>query len=292
MRAFLVATVALVLLPGCTWTALRQESVSLAGAGVDLRYREVIENLAMIAANPSTLPAYSSIYASSMDVVDGIQLDGSTTWVHALPTPSGLSTQTMDIPASRSVKGSFLLDPTIAPEKLRAIRAACQWAVFGQGYVEPDRALLDVYQPVLPAGNYFGVANDLSEICRSNWLGKGGSRLQVPRNACYWAHCGKAYVWVCPEGMDSFSRFVLVCQKIARFDLSKLFVPQVGTRTVKWSAKDLNNPRLQSVTVYVDDHGDLALTQNVLALPPKARNDNIGQNSDLKASINSAITVP
>jgi hypothetical protein len=47
------------------------------------------------------------------------------------------------------------------------------------------------------------------------------SRRDVPKNACYWAHCGKAYVWVCPEGMERFSHFVLVCQKIARIDVGR-----------------------------------------------------------------------
>jgi hypothetical protein len=43
----------------------------------------------------------------------------------------------------------------------------------------------------------------------------------MPKNACYSAHCGKAYVWVCPEGMECFSRFVPVCQKIARIDVGR-----------------------------------------------------------------------
>jgi hypothetical protein len=292
MRATLGALIALVLLPGCTWTALRQESVELAGSGTDLRYREVIENLAMIATNRWRLPAYSSVYASSMDVTDGVQVDGSTTWIHSISTPSGFSSQTLDIPASRVVKGALTLDPTIAPEKLRAIRAACQWAVFGEGYVEPDRALLGTYGTGSPPGNYFGVATELEQIAKVAWLGKGCSRRDVPKNACYWAHCGACYVWVCPEGMECFSRFVLVCQRIARFDLGTLWKPVNGTKTVKWSASDLNNPRLQNVTVYVDDYGNLAIGQNLPALPPKLRNDNVGQNSDLKASINAAITAP
>jgi hypothetical protein len=293
MRAFLIATVALVLLPGCTWTALRQQSVELSGAGADLRYREVIENLAMISANPWRLPSYSSIYAGAMDVLDSVQIDGSSTWVHSLPTPSGFTQQTMDIPASRAMKGTLTLDPTIVPEKLRALRAACQWAVFSAVYAEADFKLLEAYGADLPPGDYFGVKKDLEEICQYKWLGKGCSRRDVPKNACYWAHCGgKAYVWVCPEGMECFSRFVLVCQKIARVDINTVWKPQITTRTVKWSAGDVNNPRIQTVTAYVDDYGHLALGQNLPALPPKERVDNTGQNADLKATLSAAITVP
>jgi hypothetical protein len=43
---------------------------------------------------------------------------------------------------------------------------------------------------------------------------------------------GKAYVWVCPEGMECFSRFVLVCQKIARIDINTVWKPQITTKTV------------------------------------------------------------
>ena len=92
--------------------------------------------------------------------------------------------------------------------------------------------------------------------------------------------------------MECFSKFVLVCQTIARFDLGALWKPSLGIRTVKWASGDLNNPRLQQVTAYVDDTGNLALSQTVLALPPKQRNDNVGQNADLKASVNALILQP
>jgi hypothetical protein len=292
MRAKLAALIALTLLPGCTWTMLRQQSVEYSGAGADLRYRETIENLAMIYADRWRLPAYSSIYAGSMDVSDSIQMGGSTNWIHSQNAANGFLSQTLDVPGSRAVRGSFTLDPMIAPEKLRALRAVCQWAVYGSQGVVPDSDILRKYQPQFPPGNYFGVEDDLNKLSYCNWLGKGCRGRDVPKNACYWAHCGNAYVWVCPEGMDSFSQFVLVCQKIARTDVNTLWKPLIGTKTVKWSSGDLNNPRLQQVTAYVDDYGNLALGQNLPALPPKLRNDNVGQQADLKAAINASITVP
>jgi hypothetical protein len=122
-------------------------------------------------------------------------------------------------------------------------------------------------EPQLPPGNYFGVANELGRICAGPWFGTGCRRRDVPKNACYWTHCGHAYVWVCPEGMECFSHIVLVCQKIARFDLGTLWKPVIGTKTVIGRPSDLNNPRLQKVTAYVDDYGNLALGQNLPALP-------------------------
>jgi hypothetical protein len=155
-----------------------------------------------------------------------------------------------------------------------------------------DANMLKAFQPWFPPGKYFGVEKDLQQIFQFEWLGKSNCARDVPKNACYRANCGSAYVWVCPEGMENFSRFVLVCQKIARFDLSQLWKPQINTKAVLWSANDVNNPRVQSVTLYVDSLGNLALTQNQPANPPKTRNDNVGQFSDLKASINSTLKSP
>src|SRR5580704_18824104 len=147
------------------------------------------------------------------------------------------------------------------------------------------------YRPGLEPGPYFDVETELAQL-PGDWLGRGHSHHDVPRNACFWAGCPGAYVWVCPENMESFSRFVLVFQRIARFDVSNLYQPRHDTRTVKWSAGDTNNPLIQMVTAYVDENGNLAITQNVPAVPYKSRIDNVGQNSDLKAVINSVIKSP
>ncbi len=112
----------------------------------------------------------------------------------------------------------------------------------------------------------------------------------MPKNACYCGRYGRCYVWVCPEGMECFSRFVLACQTIARFDLSILWQPQHKDREMEHSGSD--NPRIQMVTAYVDEYGDLALSQNTPAVPPKTRFDNVGKYSNLTASINSVIKSP
>ena len=289
MRAKVTALIATVLLAGCTPTALKHNCVDLAGAGSDVRYREVMENLAMIGANRWALPAYSSIYSGAMDVTDGIAASEATTWIHSALLPSGFSSEALNIPASRAVKGTLTLDPMIVPEKLRALRAACQWTLFGEESGISDMAILTTFQSGSPAGNYFGVADELRAICSVEWLGKGCCPQDVPTNACYCANCGHCFVWVCPEGMENFSRFVLVCQKIARFDTSILWKPSISTKTVKWNGKDVNSSQIQSVTAYFDQYGNLALAQNLPAAPPKRRYDNVGKNSDLTAAINSVI---
>jgi hypothetical protein len=295
MRAKLTALIATALLAGCTPAALKQHSVSLAGAGSDVRYRETIENLAMICANRWALPAYSSIYSGAMDVTDSVAGSETTTWIHSSAVPSGFSSQALSIPASRSVKGTLTLDPMIVPEKLRALRAACQWAISGEESGIEDMQILTTFKLGSPAGNYFDVADELREICSPPsppWLGKGCCPQDVPRNACYCANCGRCFVWVCPEGMEQFSHFVLVCQRIARFDTSTLWKPYIGTKTVKWSSKDLASSQIQSVTAYFDQYGNLAITQSLPAAPPKRRYDNVGTNSDLRAAINSVIKSP
>ena len=138
--------------PGCTAVALKQATLAHANSAMDLRYREVVENLAISAASPHTLPAYSSIYAGTTDVNDNLRATSATIWVraaltHPLRYVQYFSTQSADFIGSRAVKSNWTLDPAIAPEKLRAMRAACRWMTQGVENVGSDMAYLMPYQP-------------------------------------------------------------------------------------------------------------------------------------------------
>jgi hypothetical protein len=111
-----------------------------------------MENLAMIADNPAALPAYSSIYAGTTDVNDIIRATSTSVWSrtalqHPLHYTSFFSTETADFMGSRAVKSNWTLDPTVVPEKLRAMRAACNWVLLGHEHVGPDVQYLLRYEP-------------------------------------------------------------------------------------------------------------------------------------------------
>src|SRR5580704_16716622 len=56
--------------------------------------------------------------------------------------------------------------------------------------------------------------------------------------------------------MEYFSRFVLVCQKIARFDLGTLWKRILGIKTVEWSSGGLNS----TGAALVNGSGNLVLS--------------------------------
>jgi len=309
-------------LTGCTSWALLRSTTEQGASSMDLRYRQVIENLAMVYAHQEYVPAYSTIYSGTADVNDNVKLTSQTSWTRTAAKPSGymtaFATQSIDVLGSRAIKNTWSLDPTIVPEKLRALRAACCWVTHGEAEVGPDHSLLESYQPpdyekgVLgsPAGYYFGVADKLSEL-PSDWLHFANCWSAVPRRACYWAGCDGKYVWVGPEGMEGLSQFTLIIQAIARIDFSTLFYPMAQTRTIirhipidsqrrtvasfdpfAGTRSATSNPPQLSVTVYVDQDGLLTPGANLPAIPPKVRYDNVGQYSQLTSVINASSKSP
>jgi len=309
MLRFVSALMLSIVSHGCTGLALERGALAHAESSSDLRYREAIENLALVYSNPDTLPAYSSIFAGTTDISDSVQVSSTTTWARTLLKPigstTGFATQTLDIPSSRTIKKNWTLDPTFVPEKLRAMRAACQWAVFGPEQVIPDALLLSTYQPAqeemyysdtwetsLPdvPQYYFAVDTILANL-PDCWLNFADRWTDIPRRACYWAGCRGKYVWVGPEGMGGLSEFVLALQKIARADLSTVVQPKPLTRTIK-VADIVGHPGIQSITVYVDRNGHLTPGNGLPSLPRKARFDNVGNTSDLKSVINASAKAP
>jgi hypothetical protein len=342
MKPF-IPLVALLILSGCTTWALRQTTLSQAESSTDLRYREIIDNLAMIYANPDALPAYASIYTGAADINDNLKFTTQAIWTRTNPAAgymTAFAAASADVLGSRAEKGTWTLDPTIVPEKLRAMRAACRWALFGPEAVGPDVRLLKRYEPpqfkglghskstapdVLlkpfetpqfgiaepsspkvyvpgdPPGIYFDVVDRLGAI-RPGWLHCEGCRSAIPRTACYWQGCHGKYVWVGPDGMEGLSQFMLVIQGIARVHYDTLHYPRPRTReVVKNIVIDAVNPnepagpgeRLHAtVTVYLDDDGNVTPGDGKPAIPPKVRNDNVGQNSDLKSIISATAKSP
>ena len=127
---------------GCTSLALERNTISQAESHTDLRYREVVENLAMIAANRASLPSFSSIYAGTIDISDVQQMTSGTSVARFAKKKPGtttvLSAELLDTQASRSVKGVWTLNPVAAPEKLVALRCTCWWVLFGPESLCPE----------------------------------------------------------------------------------------------------------------------------------------------------------
>jgi hypothetical protein len=235
--------------------SLERHTVAQTDSAMDVRYREVMDNLALIASNPSALPSYATIYSGAAAVQDTGQLISTTTWPHSV------GSEALNPSLTRQITQNWVLDPLLDPEKIEAIRAACQWAIGGPDRVSKDSMSLLIRPDQAPRGpdRHFGVADQLSRL-PPGWLGVG-KRKDVPACAVYESHCGDTWVWVTPDGMKGLADFTLVLQYIARIPINSgvLFnLPPVFTPIVFTTADSKPTDHMQTtVQAVVDQSGRL-----------------------------------
>jgi hypothetical protein len=167
---------------GCTTAALKRHTLNQAASPTDIRYQEILDNLAMVARDPSTLPSYSSIFAGTAQITDSAQMASTTTF------GPGSGAQVLNPQFTRATVGNWTLDPINVPEKLEAMRCACRWVVYGREAACQDCAgLLASPQQAPYPGRHFGVADRLAKLPQG-WLNVG---YKAPMHARYKAHSGK-----------------------------------------------------------------------------------------------------
>ncbi len=267
---------------GCTMASLERHTVAQAESAVDLRYREIMDNLAMIAYDRAALPSYASIYCGTIFVQDQGGLLSTTTF--SLNT----ATEAINPSVNRQISQNWVLDPLTSPEKLEAVRGACQWAIAGPDGVYPSTMPLLIRPEQAPPGPYrhFGVADKLAQL-PPDWLGKG-CKNEVPKCACYKAHCHDVWVWVTPEGMKSFAEFTLIIQNIARVSINSrtLFnLPPVFNSIVVATADQDPTHRVSITAQIVVDQSEHLVTDTPYA---PTRIDNEGKDSVLQSVVSAA----
>jgi hypothetical protein len=241
---------------GCTMTSLERHTVAQTDSAMDVRYRQALQNLALVANNRSALPSYASIYSGSASVQDTGQLVSTTTVPYYT-----VGSEMLNPSVSRQITENWVLDPLLDPERMEAIRAACQWVLGGPGSVTPESMSLLIRPSQAPRGpeRHFGVADDLARL-PVGWFG-WGSHKDAPKCALYKGHSGGTWVWVTPEGMKGLADFTLILQHIARVPINSgaLFnLPPVFTPIVFATADSTPTDRFQtSVQAVVDQSGRL-----------------------------------
>ena len=222
MRPWVLTVVCTFACSGCTTFSLERHTLAQTDSAVDLRLKQTMQDLALVADNPSALPVYASIYAGSAVITDTASLGSTTVWqyVVALDPQNGFASQGANPGLSRNVGQNWTLDPIVDPEKLEAMRCCFRFAVYGQDGLQGDCASLLARPDQVPGvpGRHFGVLDDLGHL-PTGWLCRGKLK-DVPLTCRYKAHHGHTWVWVSQGGIKGLTDFSLIIQNIARVNIN------------------------------------------------------------------------
>jgi hypothetical protein len=247
MRSVLTAAAVLVLCGafGCTSTTLQHYTLNQAMMVSDLRYRQILQDLAVIANNAGNLPSFALTANGTANMTHTISIDTATLWAQAV---NGFSQETLTGFGQLNPELQWTLDPVVSEPQLQAIKYACLWAIIGPpppGSPEMELLRSLTIQDVAGCpeckgtrsypGYHFGVAKQLSELS-NDWL-HVTKKKNIGNDAIYHATCGDTAVWVTEDGMDELSEFLLVILDIASIDPKSLSV-QVPTASVVITEKN------------------------------------------------------
>jgi hypothetical protein len=254
---------------GCrTHLSLRDNTLRTADTLTNLNYQQVLNNLAMLVANPAFMPSIAIINAGTVTVADQAVASGNATYAPTLNfSQQGggalpILTLLLNPSGSRNVTENWSLAPVTDIDNLRRIRCAFQLLVLGGGTTSDCDACQDLLQRF-----YLGETSRMECVIPVGWY-QVGCKKDVPKNACYVAHHCDTYVWVMPEGLDGLTRFTMTVIDLAT---GKPHAPmktvvktykadgtldnsQVTTTEIDWDAlermlKDQRRPERQRINV-------------------------------------------
>ena len=216
---------------GCTTMTLERYTLNQIRSVTDFRYRETLNCLATVAADPGSLPSFCLVTAGTTRIVDTGMMSSTTLWTRAV---RGFSSETFTPAVSLAPSENWTIIPAADPQELEAMRCACRWVLCG-----PEQAcsscpgLLASPEIDHSPGPHFGVEDRLRKL-PACWL-HVGRLADVPLCACYKGHCGDTWVWVLSDGLEGLADFNLVLHDIATLDVNACPVPRI-VLTIKTTA--------------------------------------------------------
>jgi hypothetical protein len=216
MRARTMLLALLPVLSGCaTHASLRDNTARTAATLTDLNYQQVLDNLAMLVANPSALPSIAVINAGTVTVADQKAANVNATYAPTITfeqqAGSGLPILSLlfNPSASRNVTENWSLLPVTDVDNLRRIRCAYQLLVLGGGETTDCDRCAELLRRF-----YLGETDRMDCVIPAGWY-RTGCRKDVPRNACHVGHYCDTYVWVMPDGLEGLTRFTMTVLDLA-----------------------------------------------------------------------------
>lgn len=228
----------LFLFTGCTHRQLAQSTVKTTSTVMDIQYRTVLTNLAMLSCHPGSLPSHIDLAEGVVQVSDEAGF-GSAGGITALKG-TGVGIESFGPSGSRQVSEQWDLDPTTDPQRLTELQELYRTAL-GLPLLPPPNAISFLREEQARKGKKEGEGNLdkgsgddknrrvpieilLSDVPPPGWF-QLGSCQDVPKNACYVGSYGDRYAWVTPEGIPSLGRFTVTVLSVV-----KLRPGEPGTR--------------------------------------------------------------
>ena len=225
----------LVLACGCTSNQLRRSTNQSQQTMSDLRYKHLLDNLAMMVRNPATVPNPVAINGGVVQISDNGTGIGNFTW-----NPFGIRGVTQyffGLTGSRTISEQWSLTPLHNPEKLRLMRYAYQLLL------DCDLVHYDDGEQKLRA---FLGDEEFATAIPKGWFCVG-TKHEVPRNARYCGSYHDVYVWVMDDGLDGLSRFYLTILRIALLETSQRTAQVTRTYEGAPSSGKLKTTEVRSV---------------------------------------------
>ena len=186
-RVILTVIPLLLLACGCTNNQLLRSTSQTQKSMSDLRYKHILDNLAMMVRNPATVPNPVAINGGVVQINDIGTAIGNIT---GIPSGSRTFQYFLGLTGSRTVSEQWSLTPLQNPEKLRLMRYAFQLLL------NSDLVHYDDGEEKLRA---FLGDEEFATAIPKGWFCVG-KKHDVPRNARYCGSYHDVYVWVMDDG--------------------------------------------------------------------------------------------
>jgi hypothetical protein len=210
MRPIRSAFALLLFTCGCQAIQVERMANRLTSTVPDLYEREVLNNLAMLAAKPSAIPYFGLVQQGTSANTRTVSANYMPGW--DMITASGyflgrtvFDKQTAQFQGQFANADTFQMAPISDPDKLLLIQAAIHKVL--NIPTEYDAMLNFFFSTHSPWAHY-------EQMTQPGWF-IVGKKKDVPKHACYVGRYCDTYVWVPPERVADLTRFTFAILDIA-----------------------------------------------------------------------------
>lgn len=240
LRTVSVSAVLLLLLSGCQSMQLENHTIRQARTLSDLQYRQVMDNLAGMASNPSSLPYFAAAQTGHTTIVMNPTVSNVVNW--DLLTVAGALFNTVRFDKGMITTGysqqnneAWDTSSSLDPLQLYMMQGLYRKAL-GAAIPVPQQAVLDKFfsppAKEAPKAAYSAThphyddvyALAMQQLYQSITPGcfGVGRKHDVPKDACYVGHNGDCYVWVTSSNLEALTNLTITIIDVATIDTASL----------------------------------------------------------------------